>query len=109
MLYNAGLFILLIGAVFKFFPPKKINHIYGHRTYLAMKNQDTWEVAQGISANTLIIVGIIYVIIGLMGKYVFTSITEGAQGIIFILGLLAMILYDEMYLKKIFDKHGKRR
>lgn len=109
MLYSAGLLILLIGVVFKFFPPKKINHIYGHRTYLAMKNQDTWEVAQGISATTLVIVGIIYVIIGLMVKYVFTNITEGTQGIIFILGFLAMILYDEMYLRKIFDKHGKRR
>ncbi|EQB87667.1 putative membrane protein [Clostridium punense] len=109
MLYSVGLIILLVGAVFKLFPPKKINHIYGHRTYLAMKNQDTWEVAQGISATTLIIVGIIYIIIGLMAKYVFTSITEGTQGIIFILGFLAMILYDEMYLRKIFDKQGKRK
>lgn len=109
MLYSAGLFVLIIGIVFKLLPPKKINHIYGHRTYLAMKNQDTWEVAQRISATTLIVVGIIYVLIGLMSKYVFTGITEGAQGIIFILGFLVMILYDEMYLRKIFDKHGKRR
>ena len=41
--------ILIIGGVIMYlFPSKNSNWVYGYRTRLSMKNQDTWKVSQKI-------------------------------------------------------------
>jgi len=49
-----------------FFPPKKINYLYGYRTAASMKNQQTWDEANKYSANYMIKCGIALIIIGLL-------------------------------------------
>ncbi len=41
MIIILGIIFIIIGFIFKAFPPKKINSILGYRTLLSMKNQDT--------------------------------------------------------------------
>ena len=109
MLYTLGIIFTIIGAIFKIFPPKKINYFYGHRTTLAMKNQDTWDEAQRYSANTMIILGVISILIGLVFKFLIKNISEGYQGRIFFIGIIIMILVDEIHLRKIFNYDGSRK
>lgn len=37
--------LFFLSLVFKVFPPKKINNLYGYRTHKTMQNQDIWEFA----------------------------------------------------------------
>lgn len=58
VLFVSGISVLVMGIIFKMFPPKKINHIYGHRTPRAMKNKENWDFAQRHSATQFILSGI---------------------------------------------------
>jgi len=46
---------ILLGIVLKSHPPKKINSIYGFRTGISSKNQETWDYSQKLAANTMIV------------------------------------------------------
>lgn len=86
-----------------------INNIYGYRTTLSMKNQDTWNEAQKYSANTFIILGFIYVALGFVLSHIIGNIRMGHESIIISIGLLIMIVLDEVHLKKVFSKDGSRK
>jgi len=45
---------ILLGIALKSHPPKKINSIYGFRTGISSKNQETWDYSQKLAANTMI-------------------------------------------------------
>jgi uncharacterized membrane protein len=47
---------LIIILIFKIFPPKSINSLYGYRTGRSMKNKEQWEFAQKYSANLALMV-----------------------------------------------------
>ncbi|MDX1278523.1 SdpI family protein [Oceanihabitans sediminis] len=57
VLLLAGGAFILAGIIMHFFPPKKINSIYGYRTVRSMKNQNTWDFAQKYSAKLLLGIG----------------------------------------------------
>lgn len=61
MIIILGIICIIIGFIFKAFPPQKINSIFGYKTILSMKNQDTWNEAHKYSANTLVTLGFIVV------------------------------------------------
>ena len=42
--------VTLIFIVFRMFPPKKVNALYGYRTKRSMKNQINWDFAQKTSS-----------------------------------------------------------
>jgi uncharacterized membrane protein len=48
------LFLSVIVFVFKIFPPKKINYLYGYRTSSSMKNIENWNLANKYSANLML-------------------------------------------------------
>jgi uncharacterized membrane protein len=48
------LLLSVIAFVFKVFPPKKINYLYGYRTSSSMKNIENWNLANKFSANLLL-------------------------------------------------------
>jgi uncharacterized membrane protein len=45
---------LVAGVIMLLFPPKKINGLYGYRTQRSMRNQESWDKAQRISAIKMI-------------------------------------------------------
>ena len=55
MLKNPIIIItLLIMIIFRIFPPKNINALYGYRSAGSMKNKTNWDFAQKYSANLFI-------------------------------------------------------
>lgn len=99
MLIFVSLFILLIGVLFKLFPPKKINGFYGYRTFSSMKDIKSWNYAQKIGAYSFIIIGLIYLVIGLL-FLLFNYSNNSIEMIIFLFGFCVMFITDEIIVRK---------
>ncbi|MBQ9149116.1 MAG: SdpI family protein [Oscillospiraceae bacterium] len=108
--------MIAIGSVFKDSSPANINHIYGYRTNMSMKNQDTWEFANLYFGKLALKVGLFTLIPSAIAMLPFLWHSEDAIGIagsiimtVQIIPLLAIIPVVENALKKEFDKDGNRR
>jgi uncharacterized membrane protein len=92
-----------MGLLFKIFPPKKINSIYGYRTTTSMKNQKSWDMAQKIGAINMIIMGIINGIVGLV--LLVLNISNSILELIFFLSTVVIILIvSEIRLRSYLSK-----
>jgi uncharacterized membrane protein len=96
-----ALFLLLsvIALVFKVFPPKKINYLYGYRTSSSMKNIENWHVANQyastimlISMLSLLLVSYVLDVLAIDGKYLLLSLL--------ILSIALMIFLTEKKIKR---------
>lgn len=85
-----GVIFLVIGVFFYFFPPKKINYIYGYRTRTSMKNQEKWDFSQKYSAIKMIQGSFFLLALSSLG--LLFSLTPNQQIIIGITALLIFIL-----------------
>jgi uncharacterized membrane protein len=47
--------MVLFSVVFLLFPPRKINHLYGYRTFKSMKSQQAWDFANSFFARYLLV------------------------------------------------------
>lgn len=105
----SAIFIVL-GFILIKWPPKNINYIYGYRMPSSMKNQDTWDEAQKLGGISLSIFGVVIGIFGLWSIIKPLDINnETALGVFLIVGVIVMIIIDEMKLRKIFNKDGSRK
>jgi len=102
-------FILLIFLIAKAFPPKNINYLYGYRTSKAMRNQDTWDEANGYSFNISIKLCLYCFVFPPLLYFVYpennflmTVIANSAL-------LLVSIWFTERHLDRTFDKDGLRK
>lgn len=77
----------LLYLVLLFFPPKKINALYGYRTPRSMKNQSTWDFAQKYANQQLLISCIFFFMGALAGCFIPVSSSAGV-----FLGLFYMLL-----------------
>lgn len=109
MLGVVGIICIGAGFLLKIFPPRKINCIYGYRTPSSTKNQDTWNEAQKYSANSFIVLSFIYLALGFVLSHLFENISIIYENIIILLGVIIMIILDEVHLKKVFNKDGSRK
>lgn len=50
----AFLLLSVVAFIFKFFPPRKINYLYGYRTSRSMKNTENWNLANKYSSNLML-------------------------------------------------------
>lgn len=55
--FLVGLIFIITGLIMLYFPPKKINSLYGYRTIRSMKNQERWDFAQNLSAKEMMKLG----------------------------------------------------
>lgn len=99
MLIYISIFTTIIGLIFKIFPPKKINGIYGYRTINSMKNQKIWDYSQVIGANSMILVGVLLGVIGLI-FYLVKINYYILELFIFLISFLLMIIVDEYKVRK---------
>lgn len=101
-----GIIFLVIGIVFYFFPPKKINYIYGYRTSTSMENQQKWDFSQKYSAIKMIQGSLFLLTISSLGLWI--TFTPSQQVIIGIATLLihiaGMFYLTENAIKKQFPK-----
>ena len=104
------------GKLFLKKAPKDINWIFGYRTSMSMKNEDTWAFAHKVAGAfwwkwgwvTLVItvVGMLL----LLGRSVELVSTAGCVLLFLqLVPVIAVIPHTEKALHNIFDKDGKRK
>ena len=89
---NLFLILTIVALVFRMFPPKKINYLYGYRTSRSMKNIENWNFANQYSAAFMLVS--MPVLFGI--SYLLDYLNFEAQGIL--IGLLFCALGMMFYL-----------
>ncbi len=101
-----GVGFLALGVFLMKFPPKRINGLYGYRTSRSMQNHEAWFYSQRYSAKIMVILGIIYLILGLVSLFIpkLDDILSAVISIVIVLsGVFVMFYKTERELAKKFD------
>src|SRR5690554_3098253 len=103
MLLLSGLTFIIAGGIMYFFPPKKVNSLYGYRTARSMKNQKNWDFAQKYSAKIMAFIGFGMVIISFTRTLLpFDNDQTAIFGVaILLLSVIILLVIVERKLKKI--------
>ena len=105
---NGLLFFLSI--LFHFFPPKKINNLYGYRTHRTMQNEDVWNFSNSLFTKTLLKYSAISFIAALVLAYLYPNLMSSWFPMAFLFfTLLVCIITTEKALNENFDQEGKRK
>jgi len=107
-----SLIMLGFGATFLDKAPKKINPLFGYRTTMSMKNDDTWAFAHKYVGRIWLVCGLgmlmitIVAMLATMGK-------DGTVATVLIISQVILIagsiVPTEIALHKTFDNDGNRR
>ena len=103
---NGLLFILSI--VFYFFPPKKINALYGYRTHRTMKNETIWKFANNVFKKQFLM----YSGMSFIAAIVFSFSTKELSWqpmAIMLLSLAVSVIKTEQEITKNFDEEGEAK
>lgn len=110
------LVIIIFGWVMLKHPPKKINGVYGYRTSMSMKNQDTWDFAHKVCGRLWWKIGWAMLLLSAVVQLPFINgdnSTIGMAGIILCiiqcLILIGSIFPVEKALKENFNPDGSRK
>lgn len=103
--------VLIVGLIFKFYPPKAINGLYGFRTALSMKNLETWNKGNEIAANLFIKGSLVLIFVKLI-QIIFIPNLAVFNTIIFLTALVTTLILcavlTQFKLKKIFNSNGNK-
>lgn len=99
-----GIFVLA-GIITWYFPPKKINSLYGYRTANSMKSQERWEFAQKYSSVEIIKLGAIFMATALLSFVVkFDPFVETCIGLgVMIFVVVVLLVRTEKAIKQQFE------
>ena len=107
--------MVIFGKSFLKAAPKEINGIYGYRTAMSMKNQDTWEFAHKHFGKVWFYAGLILLPLNIIPLFFVMGESKdliGTVGIVVCLidtaVMLLSIIPTEKALKKNFDSDGNR-
>lgn len=89
---SIGLVFLAMAVIMLYFPPKKINDIYGYRTDRSRKSQAHWDFSQRFSAWRMIEIGVVMIAVG-----VGLSMLETALAFMFV-SLIALVMGGCLYM-----------
>ena len=108
--------MILFGAVFTKTAPKKINYIFGYRTDMSMKNQDTWEFAHKYIGKLWFRLGLLLIPITVIPMLFVIGNSENVVATVGLIvsfvntvTLIVPIFFTEKALNKAFDKDGNRK
>ncbi|MEO9870789.1 SdpI family protein [Ekhidna sp.] len=103
-----GPLLLVFALIFKMYPPKKINHIYGYRTKRSMKSQEAWDASNKYGNDLMLWTAIITVVSQIILYLVFDPTTALLTAcVIMCILLVVMVFVVENYLKKNFNSNGE--
>ena len=110
------LIMVLFGRYFIKRAPENINYLFGYRTNLSMKNEDTWKFAHKYIGNIWYKWGLIMLPISVLLMVFVIGKSEDTIGmlgavisVVQILPILVTIVLTEKALKKNFDEEGNRK
>ena len=103
--------LIIIGGIWCKKPPKKVNGLYGYRTVLSMKNDDTWLFAHKHLGVVWLAFGIVMLVPTIIAIVVGAWSQNNIAGVLF--GQVALIIISVFptyfALKKTFDENGERK
>ncbi|MGG6229541.1 SdpI family protein [Tenacibaculum sp. SDUM215027] len=100
--------LFLFSLIFHFFPPKKINSIYGYRTNKTMKNDTIWQFANTFFTKQFIKYSAVSLVAALILAYISKELTWQPMAIM-LLSLAVSVIKTEQEINKNFDEEGKKR
>lgn len=100
--------LFLLSVVFYFFPPKKINALYGYRTNKSMLNEDIWQFANSFFTQQILMYSGISFFFAMLLAYINPEISWQPMAIM-LLSLGVSVIKTEQALSKNFDDEGKRK
>ncbi len=107
--------MIFFGSRFEKNAPKEINTVFGYRTAMSMKNQETWQFAHQyigrlwkICGSLVLLISVV-VMFSMRGKdIVAVSTIGGLFCVIQIVVMICTMIPTELALKKNFDEYGNR-
>lgn len=110
------LLMVVFGRIMYKHAPKSINGIYGYRTSMSMKNEDTWKFAHDYCGRLWYKIGLIMLIPSVLVQLPFVKRSTDTIGIMTVVletvqicVMIASIFPTERALRKTFDKYGNRK
>ena len=107
--------MLIFGIRFGKNPPKKINSFFGYRTSRSMKNQQTWDCAHRYLGKLWTMLAPMLVVLSVVPMAMIYGKPRDEMsvvGMVISVVQLALLLFSlipvEQYLKRTFDKKGRR-
>lgn len=100
--------LFLFSVIFYFFPPKKINALYGYRTNKSKLNEDVWQFANSFFTREFVKYSAISLVAALLLVYLKPAISWQPMAIM-LLSLAVSVIKTEQALNKNFDEEGKRK
>jgi uncharacterized membrane protein len=98
-----GPLFLVIAILFKQYPPKNINGLYGYRTGSSMKSQERWDAANHYSADLMFRLGLILLLVQAGSVWFLKTETSLLVASFFLVaGLIGLVVMTEVYLRKKF-------
>ena len=101
--------MMVLGLIYKFRPPKKINRISGYRTQRSMRSQTTWDYAQKRIADAFPPLGLALFLVITVDKLILPFKREYLSllnaGLV-LLALIVLIIVIERELQEKFDAGG---
>lgn len=101
--------LFLLSIIFWKFPPKKINNLYGYRTFKAMQNKDIWDFANSIFNKTLLFYSGLSFIGGLILAQFSAKVISWEPMVLVMLSIVVSIIKTERALSDNFTEEGKRK
>lgn len=110
------LLMVVFGRIMYKHAPKSINGIYGYRTSMSMKNEDTWKFAHDYCGKLWYKLGLIMLLPSVLVQLPFMkSSTDTVGNVTLVLEsiqicvMIGSIVPTELALRKTFDKYGNRK
>ncbi|WP_097027164.1 SdpI family protein [Clostridium peptidivorans] len=107
-----GVVLAIFGLVLRVYPPEHINNTIGYKTPFAMKNKDTWYEGNRFCGTMLLFIGIIFIPFSILMRYLYRNnlnLSESISIVGLAILLIAIIIFTEIHLRKLFDKNGVRK
>lgn len=108
--------MIIFGRIMYKHAPKSINGVYGYRTSMSMKNEDTWKFAHDYCGRLWYKIGLIMLIPSVFVQLPFVKSSTDTIGIMTVVletvqicVMIASIFPTEKALRKTFDKYGNRK
>lgn len=86
-----GSIFVIIGLILYYFPPKKINYLYGYRTKNSMKTLERWTFAQRHSAKLMFCCGIVLMITAIIG--IIFKIDDAVMKVVGLTELIILVIF----------------
>ena len=110
------LITIIVGTSMKKGIPKKVNNIWGYRTIMSMKNEETWKFAQNYCGKLWLKLGIITTIVSIIAVSILINLSEDifekVTSILIIVQTIVLVIsvfVVEKALKNNFDEYGNKK